>query len=101
MGWKQFRYDTPAITWMQGLAEDQLNEQREKFMCTRTHADSLRIATRAEFVAEFDRVASADEPNQRGLGALINPLFGFNLAERPVYWRILAVQAVAYFSRTV
>jgi hypothetical protein len=95
-GWRQCRYVTPAATWMQGLTEAQLNERLERFLFTRTHAGSVRLATRAEFAAEFDRVLRTDESSQRGLGVLINPLFGFSPEQRPVYWRILAVQCVLY-----
>ena len=96
-GWKQCRYDTPATTWMQGLRTDQLDERLERFMCTRTHADTLRLATRSEFLSEFERVvAGGDESAKRLLGVLVNPLFGFTPSVRPVYWRILAAQSVLY-----
>jgi hypothetical protein len=97
-GWKYCRYDTPATTWMQGLKDDQLDDRLVRFMCTRTHADTLRLATRSEFLAEFDRVAHGDESARRGLGVLINPLFGFAPSVRPVYWRVLAAQSVLYAS---
>ena len=95
--WKRCRYDTPATTWMQGLRPDQLDERLERFICTRTHAGSLRLATRSEFLAEYDRVAaSGDEAAKRALGVLINPLFGFTPSVRPVYWRVLAAQSALY-----
>lgn len=96
-GWKHCRYDTPATTWMQGLDADQLDARLERFMCTRTHASTLRLATRSEFLAEFDRVVGhGDELAKRGLGVLLNPLFGFAPSSRPVYWRVLAAQSVLY-----
>ena len=96
-GWRECRYDTPATTWMQGLKADQLDERLERFMCTRTHANTLRLATRSEFLAEFDRVVNhGDESAKRGLGVLLNPLFGFAPSVRPVYWRVLAAQSVLY-----
>jgi hypothetical protein len=96
-GWKQCRYDTPATTWMQGLRTDQLDERLERFLCTRTHANTLRLATRSEFLAEFDRVvARGDESAKRALGVLVNPLFGFVPSLRPVYWRVLAAQSALY-----
>jgi hypothetical protein len=96
-GWKHCRYDTPATTWMQGLKAHQLDERLERFMCTRTHANTLRLVTRSEFLAEFDRVvAHGDELDKRGLGVLLNPLFGFAPSSRPVYWRVLAAQSVLY-----
>ena len=95
-GWKQCRYDRQATTWMQGLRIDQLNERLERFMCTRTHAGSLRLATRSEFLAEFERVAQGEESEKRALGVLLNPLFGFAPSVRPVYWRVLAAQSALY-----
>lgn len=60
---------------------------------TRDRNNRLRLATKEEFKAEFDRVlASKDERARRSLGVLVNPLFGFTPALRPVYCRVLALQ---------
>lgn len=94
--WKVCRYQTPAKSWMQGLRPDQLGERLERFLLTRTIEDELRLTTLAEFSAEYDRVREAAGADQRALGVLINPLFGFRVPDRPVYWRVLAAQATAY-----
>jgi hypothetical protein len=54
-----------------------------------------RLATREEFKAEFDRILGLgpdQEQDKRSLGVLVNPLFGFTPVDRPVFWRVLAVQ---------
>lgn len=57
----------------------------------------VRLATREEFKAEFDRVlSSGTEPEQRALGVLANPLLGFTPRDRPVFRRVLAMQYVLH-----
>jgi hypothetical protein len=94
--WKVCRYQTPAKSWLQGLRPEQLSERIARFLLTRTHAAHLRLATEAEFSAEYDRVKRSYGADQRSLGVLLNPLFGFNPFDRPIYWRVLAAQALAY-----
>jgi TIR domain len=96
VNWRVCRYQTPAKSWMQGLRPDQLSERLERFLLTKTHKNELRLATMAEFAAEYDRVRKLGDFDQRSLGVLMNPPFGFNFAERPVYWRVLVAQAIAY-----
>ncbi len=92
-GWRITRYQTPEQTWLQGLRRDQLDERIERFLMTRDRNNRLRLATKEEFKAEFDRVlASRDERSRRSLGVLVNSLFGFTPDLRPVYWRVLALQ---------
>jgi hypothetical protein len=88
--WKVQRYITPDKSWLQGLGPDQLLERLTAFLTTRNRCGCLRLATREEFKAEFDRVlTSGNESAQRSLGVLLNPLFGFTPVERPVFVRIL------------
>jgi hypothetical protein len=97
LGWKSLRYRTPETTWLQGLTKEQLDERIVNFLCTRTRAGDLRLATRAEFKAEFQRIVTSNvERSRRSLGVLINPLLGFTPMTRPVYWRILAIQHQLY-----
>lgn len=66
-------------------------------MTARDRRGRLRIATREEFKAEFDRVLTSGAlSDRRSLGVLINPLLGFSIDTRPVYWRVLAVQYHIY-----
>jgi hypothetical protein len=92
-GWRQRRYHRPASCWLQGLSLDQLRERLMRFLVVEGLDLQPRLATREEFKAEFDRILrTGDEHEQRGLGVLVNPLFGFTPADRPVYWRVLALQ---------
>jgi TIR domain len=93
LGWQQRRYLSPASSWRQGMRIDQLDEGLDHFLIVPDLNRNKRLATREEFKAEFDRIQrSPDEQERRRLGVLINPLFGFTPASRPVYWRVLAHQ---------
>lgn len=98
-GWKSQRYRTPRVSWVQGLRKDQLDTRLERFMTARDRLGALRVATKAEFRAEFDRVLrSGTQPDRRALGVLINPMLGFSMETRPVFWRALSVQYHLYSS---
>ncbi len=95
--WKRERYRHPAAKWMQGLNPRQLRERLNRFVMARDRCGRSRLATKAEFKAEFDRVLErGDTDARRSLGVLVNPLLGFSPEQRPVYWRVLAVQYCVY-----
>jgi hypothetical protein len=92
-GWRQRRYVSPASSWLQGLRREQLDERLDRFFVVQNLNDRTRLASREEFKANFDRILMAsDENERRSLGVLLNPLFGFTPSQRPIYWRVLAVQ---------
>lgn len=92
-GWRQRRYYEPASAWLQGMSIEQLGERLDRFLIVPDISRNRRLATREEFKAEFDRIQqSSNEHERRSLGVLVNPLFGFTPADRPVYWRVLALQ---------
>lgn len=98
-GWRSLRYENPASCWMQGLAMNQLRERLDRFFIIPNANQTRRVATRREFKAEFARVLNGDscpEQDRRSLGVLVNPLFGFTPLDRPVFWRVLAVQQQLY-----
>ncbi len=96
-GWRQRRYAEPASSWLQGLSLEQLNERLRRFFIVPDMSRSLRLATKEEFKAEFDRVLrSGTEHDRRSLGVLVNPLFGFTPRDRPVFRRVLALQHLLY-----
>jgi hypothetical protein len=96
-GWRHLRYRSPGQTWLQGLKPPQLVERVTRFLTTRDRTGQLRLATREEFKAEFDRILGfGDEHARRSLGVLVNPLFGFTPRLRPVFWRVLAIQYLVY-----
>ncbi len=97
-GWRYRRYEEPATSWMQGLSAEQLQERLACFFIV-SDMGQQRLVSREEFRADFDRVLSLGiDQNQerRSLGVLVNPLLGFTPTDRPVYWRILAVQQQLY-----
>ncbi|MDQ3790635.1 MAG: toll/interleukin-1 receptor domain-containing protein [Actinomycetota bacterium] len=95
--WRRRRYENPPVHWLQGLSADQLSERIRRFLIVDDLDGRRRLATREEFKATFDRILrSGTEHDKRAVGVLVNPLFGFTPADRPVYWRVLALQYHAY-----
>ncbi|MCR6487764.1 toll/interleukin-1 receptor domain-containing protein [Amycolatopsis sp. OK19-0408] len=96
-GWRYERYRNPPVHWLQGLTPGQLQERLHRFFVVDDLDGRSRLATREEFKEEFDRVLrDGVTGDERSLGVLLNPLFGFTPADRPVYWRVLAVQYELY-----
>ncbi len=95
--WRRRRYEEPRSIWLQGLTTKQLHDRLHRFLVVDDLDQKPRLATREEFKAEFDRVLSTgSEQDRRSLGVLMNPLFGFTPTDRPVFWRVLALQHRAY-----
>jgi hypothetical protein len=98
-GMRQRRYPTPATKWPQGIPELELRLALHQFFLTTSLNGDTRLVTKEEFKAEFDRTRSAPNDNhQRVLAILVNPLFGFSPAKRPVYCRVLRAQHRLYES---
>lgn len=98
-GWRYRRYEEPASSWMQGLSMEQLEERLARFFIVQNVDQDRRLVTKEEFKAEFDRILSFGfdrDQDRRRLGVLVNPLLGFAPIDRPVYWRVLAVQQRLY-----
>lgn len=95
--WRRRRYENPPKYWRQGLSADQLSTRLRRFLIVNDIDGQQRLATNEEFKAEFDRVLrTGTEHDQRALGVLVNPLFGFTPTDRPVFWRVLARQRQLY-----
>jgi hypothetical protein len=74
------------------LETSDLNQFRKRlatFLMATNRCGDLRLATREEFKAEFDRVLLSDNESAQSLGDLLNPLFGFTPAARAVFDRLL------------
>jgi hypothetical protein len=96
-GWRQRRYQESATCWLQGISTQQLRERLDRLLIVQDLWGNRRLATKEEFKEEFDRIQSSrNEHERRSLGVLVNPLFGFTPTERPVYWRVLALQQRLY-----
>ncbi|NUS80502.1 MAG: toll/interleukin-1 receptor domain-containing protein [Streptomyces sp.] len=95
--WRRTRYIDQASGWLQGMSTQQLSSRVSRFLLAPRLDGGIRLATKEEFKLEFDRILrSGSQHDRRGLGVLINPLFGFTPTTRPVYLRILAIQAMCY-----
>jgi hypothetical protein len=57
-----------------------------------------RLKTFGEFEERFKSAASTGSEDEKALGVFANALFDFTPSARPVYWRLLAIQAALYRS---
>lgn len=96
-GWRAHRYRSPGTHWLQGMSVEQLESRLDRFFTVLAFDGRRRLATNEEFKAEFDRILRSRRDSERqALGVLLNPIMGFNLRDRPVFCRILAIQVQLY-----
>lgn len=96
-GWRTLRYTSPASHWLQGMSPDQLKSRLNHFFIVTGSDGSKRLATKEEFKDEFDRLLrNSWETDRQIMGVLVNPIRGFNVRDRPVFCRILAIQLQIY-----
>ncbi|MFL6843724.1 MAG: hypothetical protein ACJ8ER_02450 [Allosphingosinicella sp.] len=90
--WVSRRNELPQKYWWQGVTPGRLD--RAVRMLTLVERDSRRVMTFGEFEDLYMSVyKSNDVARQKTLGVFANPLYGFTPDERPVFWRLLLVQA--------
>lgn len=92
--WRALRTRDPAQYWWQGVTRGRLDNAIA--LVASDDDGSARLLTFGEFEDVFTRAATGDDPNEKSLGAFANALFDFDPEARPVYWRLLAVQAVLH-----
>jgi hypothetical protein len=93
-GWRELREQDPAKYWWQGLTRPHLASAIEVVI----HRDANRPVTSDEFRSRYVNLYEAAELEGRGksLGLFCNPLYGFTIDTRPVYWRLLLSQLLIY-----
>ncbi len=97
-GWRQQRELQPAKYWWQGLSQDRLDKAVDGF-CRIEPGGQKRILSFPEFQQYYQSLFSSnDEAAQQAIGLAANPLYGFSLATRPVYWRALIIQSMLYWT---
>jgi hypothetical protein len=95
-GWRSRRESDPARYWWQGLSDDRWTKAAREFV-TRDPDELPRLMSAQEFRTQYRALfASGDDAAQQSLGLAANALFRFSTAERPVYWRVLAAQALLH-----
>jgi len=92
--WRRKREQNPQKYWWQGLSEERFGSALAEFIFNGKDQESSHILTRAEFREHYKnlfRFASRSE--QQALGLASNTLCGFTPKTRPIYWRLLIIQA--------
>lgn len=95
--WRKKRQSNPQKYWWQGLSEDRLSNAIAEFTLKGKDSESKRILTRTEFHERYKNLfRRASRSEQQALGLAANALYGFTPKSRPIYWRLLIIQARLY-----
>ena len=92
--WRRLRLVEPRSHWWQGLSRGRLDNAIDTLIVDGAN-DRARLASYGEFEHQFNRAFAAGDESEQLLG-VANPLFDYDPLERPVFFRLLAVQAVLY-----
>ena len=94
-GWRQKRQQTPHAFWWQGLSEDRLENAIAEFL--KDNEGYVSIFSRIDFQAKYRRIYNGNKSqSQQNIGLAANALYGFCPRDRPVFWRLLIIQALLY-----
>jgi hypothetical protein len=93
--WRERRQADPAKYWWQGVTRGRLDNAIE-LVVEDDGRGPPRLRTFGEFESTFKEAAATANDYEKALGAFANPLFDFHPGARPVYWRMLAIQAVLH-----
>jgi hypothetical protein len=96
-GWRELRKTNPAKYWWQGLTMGRLENVLDMMTIRDQDRADERLMSFGEFERLYLRIAAEGQAWERkALGVAANPLYDFSPAGRPVYWRMLIVQARLY-----
>ncbi len=94
-GWRQKRQQTPHTFWWQGLSEDRIENAIGEFL--KDDEGYVSIVSRIDFQTKYRRIYNGNKSqSQQNIGLAANALYGFCPQDRPVYWRLLIIQAILY-----
>lgn len=95
--WRVRREKDPAKYWWQGPTMGRLENVLDLFSADGSDPNSFRLVSFGEFERLYEKVLENGEEWQRkNLAVAANPLVSFQPEDRPVYWRLLIVQACLY-----
>jgi hypothetical protein len=92
---RNLRRVDPRAHWLQGVSRGRLDNAIDMLL-VEAGEDRVRLATFGQFEAAFERAFETGDDTEKILGVFSNPLFDYDPIQRPVFFRILAVQAVLY-----
>ncbi len=95
--WRARREKDPAKYWWQGLTMGRLENVLDLFSADGSDQGTFRLVSFGEFERFYEKVLENGEEWQRkDVAVASNPLVSFQPEDRPVYWRLLMVQACLY-----
>jgi hypothetical protein len=95
--WRQRRESEPATYWWQGLTMGRLENVLDLLEASGPEGSNVRLLSFGEFERLYEHVlAEGKEWQSKALAVASNPLVLFRPEARPVYWRLLIVQACLY-----
>jgi len=90
--WRSKRQVEPQKYWWQGLSQDRLEDALTEFIDA-----EQGIVAKDTFIQRYDQLFSqGSHQEQQAIGLSANALYGFTPKTRPVFWRILVIQARLY-----
>jgi hypothetical protein len=90
--WRKKRIENPAMHWWQGVTRGRLDRILQMLIVA--DENGKRPITFGEFEDLYlHTLESGSSENQKTLGVAANALYGFTPDSRPVFWRILMIQA--------
>lgn len=90
--WREKRRANPARYWWQGATPGRLD--RAVRMVLNTTGETKRVLTYGEFEDLYIHLyKDGDRDSQKTLGVFANALYGFTPDKRPVFWRLILIQA--------
>lgn len=94
--WRRKRQENPQRYWWQGLSQHRFDAAMLEFQFSGDQDEGPRLLTLEEFREHYHRRFNGGPQLQQALGLAANALYGFSPERRPVYWRMLIIQARLY-----
>lgn len=95
--WRELREVDPATYWWQGLRMGRLENILDLFTVSGPEPAGNRLCSFGEFEQLYERtLKEGDDRTRKTIAVASNGLAAFRPENRPVYWRILIVQACLY-----
>jgi hypothetical protein len=96
-GWREKREVAPGVYWWQGLTMGRLETVLDLMTVESTTVPGTRLMSFGEFERFYSDVFHGDDDRlKKTLAVAANAIYRFRPADRPVFWRMLIVQARLY-----
>jgi hypothetical protein len=96
--WRHKRRKHPQQYWWQGLSPDRLEDALKEFI-KEDAAGASQLISREAFRNRYKELFDhGSDSAQQALGLAANALYGFTPEARPVFWRMLIIQARLHYA---